>query len=197
MEASAVRIHHPNREKPQSKATKAAITLLLIASAALIAIVMIGGYDELAGATILAVAYVIIYLLMAFFVARWSRGVLPMAAGLAVIFTTFAAVAAPAWFARDKDGFTDPLIPAGLLGLLVLVLIAVQVLLILFAMRGFQQQWNIEVETRDGDHHYDDAGYESQGYADEGSGRAPDVRGVRRGSPLGASPAVLIQRPTG
>ena len=145
------------------------MTLLLIASAVLIALVLIGGYDQLAGATIVAVAYVTIYLLMAFFVARWSRGVLPMAAGLAVIFTTFAAVAAPAWFARDKDGFTDPLMPAGLLGLLVLVVIAVQVLLILFAMRGFQQQWNIEVETRDGDHHYDDAGYEPQGYADEGT----------------------------
>ncbi len=168
MEASAVRIHHPNREKPQSKATKAAVTLLLIASAALIALVTIGGYDQLAGATIVAVAYVIIYLLMAFFVARWSRGVLPMAAGLAVIFTTFAAVAAPAWFARDEDGFTDPLLPAGLLGLLVLVVIAVQVLLILFAMRGFQQQWNVEVEVRDGDHQpYDDSGYEAQEYADE------------------------------
>ncbi len=143
--------------------------LLLVASAVLIALVTVGGYEHLAGATIVAVAYVIIYLLMAFFVARWSRGVLPMAAGMAILFTTFAAVAAPAWFARDKDGFTDPLMPAGLLGLLVLVVIAVQVLLILFAMRGFQQEWNIEVEVRDGDHGgYEDSGYESQGYGSQG-----------------------------
>ena len=140
--------------------------LLLVASAVLIALVLVGGWAELAGATMIAVAYVLIYLLMAYFVARWSRGVLPMAAGMAAIFTTFAAVAAPAWFARDKDGFTDPLFPASLVGLLVLVTIVVQVLLILFAMRGFQQEWNIEIEVHEDEEQYEDSDYESQGYED-------------------------------
>lgn len=167
MEGSGIRIHHPNREKPQSKATKAGVILLLVASAALIAIILIGGWEQLAGAVMVAVAYVLIYLLMAYFVARWSRGVLPMAAALAIIFTTFAAVSAPAWFARDKDGLTDPLLPAGLLGLLTLVLIAVQVLLILFAMRGFQQEWSIEVELRE-DEQPHDAGYDERGYDERG-----------------------------
>jgi lysylphosphatidylglycerol synthetase-like protein (DUF2156 family) len=157
VEASAVRIHHPNREKPQAKATKAAVALLLVASAVLIAIATIGGYAQLAGATMIAVAYVLIYLLMAYFVIRWNRGVLPLAAGMAIIFTSFAAVAAPAWFARDKDGFTDPLLPAGLLGLLILVVIVVQLLLVVFSMRGFQQEWSTEVEVRQGDEHYEDA----------------------------------------
>lgn len=144
---------------------KAGVVMLLLASAALIALVLIGGWEVMAGAVIVAVAYVLIYLVMAFFVARWSRGVLPMAAGLAIIFTTFAAVAAPAWFARDKDGLDDPLLPAGLLGLLTLVTIAVQVLLIVFAMRAFQQEWSIEVEVRDDE--YDDR------YTGTGSGEEP------------------------
>ena len=174
VEASAVRIHHPNREKPQAKATKAGVTLLLIVSAALIAIVLFGGWSKMAGAQIVAAAYVLIYLIMAFFVAvRWSRGVLPMCAGLAIIFISMAAVAAPAWFARDKEGFANPALPPELLGLLTLVIIAVQILLIIFAMRGFQQEWNVEVEVSEGDDYgsEDGAGYEepdsSYAYADD------------------------------
>lgn len=122
--------------------------LLLVASAALIAIVLIGGWSLLAGAQIVAVAYVLIYLVMAYFVAvRWSRGVLPLAAGLSIIFVSMCAVAAPEWFARDKDGLAEAALPPGLLGLLTLVLIAVLVLLIIFAMRGFTQEWNVEVEV--------------------------------------------------
>ncbi len=167
MEASGVRIHHPNREKPQAKATKAGVILLLVASAALIAIVFIGGLSELAGAQIVAVAYVVVYLVMAYFVARWSRGVLPMAAALAIIFTTFAAVAAPAWLARDKTGLDDPLFPSGLLGLLTFVILAVQILLILFAMRGFQQEWSVEVEVREDGQPHEQAAPKSRGAPDE------------------------------
>lgn len=148
VEASTVAIRHPNREKPQAQATKAGVVLLLLASAALIAIVLIGGWSLMAGAQLVAVAYVLIYLAMAYFVAvRWSRGVLPLAAGLSVIFVSMAAVAAPAWFARDKDGLAEAALPPGLLGLLTLVLIAVLVLLTIFAMRGFTQEWNVEVEV--------------------------------------------------
>ncbi len=158
MEASGVRIHHPNREKPQSKATKAAVVMLLLASAALIAIILIGGFSKLAGATVVAVAWILIYVAMAYYVARWNRGVLPMAAALAVIFSSFAAVAAPAWFARDEPGLEDPLLPAGLLGVLTLALLGVQIVLIVFAMRGFRQEWNVEVEVREGDRYDGGAG---------------------------------------
>jgi hypothetical protein len=175
VEASGVRIHHPNREKPESKATKAGVIVLLIASAALIAIVFVGGYSQLAGAQIVAVAWVLIYALMAYFVARWNRGVLPLAAGMAILFTSFAAIAAPAWFARDKPGLDDPLLPAGLLGLLTLVIIAVQVLLILFAMRGFQQEWNVEIEVRDDqDYDYDESPGSEAEYEEQRSGE-PEV----------------------
>ena len=83
---------------------------------------------------------------MAFFVARWNRGVLPVAAALAIILLIFAAVAGPEWFDRDKTGFNDPALDEDVLGLVTLLIVPVQILLIAFAMRGFQQAWNVEVE---------------------------------------------------
>ena len=144
-------VEHPNRDKAESKATKAAVVLLLVVSAALIAIITIGGWTELQGAQPVAFAYVIVYLLMAWYVSRWNRGVLPVAAALAVLLAVLAAVAAPAWFARDEDGFNDPALAPSILGLLTVVLVPVQVLLAAVAMRGFAQKWNVEVEHRYGD----------------------------------------------
>ncbi len=138
---------HPNRDKPESKATKAAVILLLLTSAALIAIVTLGGWAELQGAQMIAVGYVIVYLVMAYYVGRWNRGVLPVASALAILFAVVAAVAGPAWFDRDKAGFDDPALEPSILGMLTLIIVPVQVLLIAFAMRGFQQAWNVEVEV--------------------------------------------------
>jgi hypothetical protein len=85
---------------------------------------------------------------MAFLVARWNRGVLPVAAALAIVMLIFAAIAGPQWFERDKVGFADPSIDAGTLGLVTLLLVPVQALLIVAAMQGFRQAWNVEVERR-------------------------------------------------
>ena len=142
---------HPNRDKPQSKATKAAVMLLLVVSAALIAIVTAGGWSTLQGAQIVSVGYVIVYGLMTFFVARWNRGVLPVASALAVLFGVIAGVAGPAWFDRDKEGYAESTLPPEMLGLLTLVIVPVQLLLIAFAMRGFTQEWNVEVEVSEDD----------------------------------------------
>jgi presenilin-like A22 family membrane protease len=139
---------HPNREKPESKLTRAIVLLLLVASAALILVIALGGWDKLEGAKPVPIAYTLIYLLFAFYVGRWNRGVLPVATALAIIMIIFAAVAAPAWFERDKEGFDSPALPESLLGILTLMLIPVQALLIAFAMRGFQQQWNVEAGSR-------------------------------------------------
>jgi lysylphosphatidylglycerol synthetase-like protein (DUF2156 family) len=140
-------ILHPNRDKAESKATKAAVILLLITSAALIAIVTAGGWSELQGAQIVSIGYVIVYIVMAVYVGRWNRGTLPVAAGLAILFAVVAAVAGPAWFDRDKAGFEDPALEPSILGLLTLIIVPVQVLLIAFAMRGFHQAWNVEIEV--------------------------------------------------
>ena len=140
--------NYPNRLKHESKQTRAAVAFLLVASAALIAIISIGGWDKLQGAKPVNIFYVLVYLLFAFYITRWNRGVLPVASALAVILIIFCAVAAPAWFARDKTGFESPLLPESLLGLLTLLLIPISLLLIVFAMRGFQQQWNVEAGSR-------------------------------------------------
>jgi lysylphosphatidylglycerol synthetase-like protein (DUF2156 family) len=138
---------HPNRDKPEAKATKAAVILLLLVSAALVLIITVGGWSELEGAQVVSFAYVIVLVAMAFFVSRWNRGVLPVAAAIAILFAVVAAVAAPAWFERDKAGFDDPTLEPSILGLLTLILVPIQVLLIAFSLRGFQQQWNVEVEV--------------------------------------------------
>jgi len=152
MEASNsdIVIVHPNRQGPEAKATKAAVILLLLTSAAITAIITFGGWSKLEGAQMSAIFYIVIYLVIAYFVGKWNRGVLPVAAALAILFAVVAIVAAPAWFDRDKVGFADPTLPPGILGLLTAVLVPVQLLLIAFALRAFQQKWNIEVEvTRD------------------------------------------------
>jgi hypothetical protein len=139
-------IEHPNREKAASKATKAVVVLLLLVSVALMLIVTVGGWDVLEGAKALQLGYMAIYLVMAYYVARWNRGILPVAAALGIILLIFAAVATPEWFDRDKAGFSNPTINEDVLGLITAILVPVQVLLIAFAMRGFAQAWNVEVE---------------------------------------------------
>jgi hypothetical protein len=151
MAEPGVRIEHPNREKAASKITRVIVVLLLLISALLVAVVTVGGWDVLQGAKALQIAYIVVYVAIAFFVLRWSRGVLPLAAALAIVLLIFAAVAAPAWFDRDQPGFTDPAIDEGILGLITALLVPVQLLLIAFAMSGFRQAWNVEVERPEGE----------------------------------------------
>lgn len=162
-------IDRPNRRKASSKTTKAVVILLLLFSIALMVVVSIGGWNKLVGAQAVLIAYVLVYLVMAFYVARWSRGVLPVAAALAIVLGIFAAVAGPAWFQRDKAGFASPEsllggagLDADLLGLITLVIVPVQILLLAFSMQGFRQSWNVEVEV------YED---EARGGVDDGGGR--------------------------
>lgn len=139
-------VEHPNRGKAASRLTRALAIVLLLASAGVVALITIGGWDTLEGARPVQILFVLVYLALALFVARWSRGVLPIIAALAIILAIFAAISAPAWFARDKTGFTDPALSSALLGLLCGLLAALQLALIVVAMQGFRQQWNVEVE---------------------------------------------------
>jgi hypothetical protein len=144
-----VTITHPNRDKPVVQATRATVVLLFLVSAGLLLIVTIGGWSVLEGATPVQIAYILIYLVLGFYALRWNRGVLPVGAGLAVLLMIFALVAGPAWFSHDKTGFAQPSINSSLLGLLTLLLVPVQILLVAFAMRGFKQGWNVELERRE------------------------------------------------
>jgi len=161
-----VRIEHPNRKKAASKITRLIVVVLLLASAGLLALVTWGGWDTLEGAKALQIFYIVLYLVMAFFVLRWSRGVLPVTSALAIIMLIFAAVSAPQWFDRDKAGFTSPALDESLLGLLTALIVPLQILLIAFAMSGFRQAWNVEVE-----HHPDDEDEPDRGDRDRESPR--------------------------
>jgi lysylphosphatidylglycerol synthetase-like protein (DUF2156 family) len=142
-------VTHPNRDKPVVQATRATVVLLLLVSAGLVFVVTVGGWKVLEGAWFVQVVYIAAYLALAFYAGRWNRGVLPVAAVLAVLLGIFALVAGPAWFNRDKTGFAEPALNAGLLGVVTLLIVPVQMLLVAFAMRGFRQGWNVEIERRD------------------------------------------------
>lgn len=140
-------IQHPNREKAESKTTKAIVVFLLLVSAALVLVITLGGWSALQGAQPFAFLYVFLNLLFAYYVSNWNRGLLTVAAALAVLFGVLALIAGPSWFARDKAGFADPALDPGMIGLLTFVLVPVQALLVVFCARAFRQRWNVELEV--------------------------------------------------
>jgi hypothetical protein len=139
----------PNREKASSVTAKFVIVLLLAATAAIAALITIGGWSLLKGGSgmgIVCAIYAILYALFAFLVARWSRGILPVAAALSMILAIFCAVGAQSWFERDRSGFDEALLPSSLIGLLVVLLGLLQLVLIAAAFYGFNQEWHVEEE---------------------------------------------------
>jgi hypothetical protein len=169
MEATTVRegyeLWRPNREKPEAQMTKALVTLVLLISAALLLIVTIGGWERLQsfGVAMMTIIYAAIYIVFAYLIARWQRGILPVAAALAIVLAIFAAVAAPGWFARAKEGLDSPALPEELLGLLTLLLVPVQLVLVAIALIAFNQNWHVEEERPVGGEPPDD--YEPEGSA--------------------------------
>jgi hypothetical protein len=152
----------PNREKAESKTTKVIVAFVLLISAGLIALIVIGGWQRLESQSVgvITLIWAGLYVLFALLVLRWNRGVLPVAAALAIIMAIFAAISAPAWFDRSKPGLSGPALPDDLLGLLCLIVIPAQVLLIAVAMVGFNQEWHVEEERPLGGYH--------DGYGGEG-----------------------------
>ncbi len=138
----------PNREKAESKTTKAVVALIFLASAGLLVLITLGGWTRLESQSVgaMTLAWAGLYVLFAFLVLRWNRGVLPVAAALAIIMAIFAAIAAPHWFARDKPGLSSPALPEDLLGLLTVIMIPLQLVLVAVAMIGFTQNWHVEEE---------------------------------------------------
>src|SRR4051794_9316741 len=155
MEAGSIRpgyeLWRPNREKPEAKSAKALVVFLLLVTAALTLVITLGGWSRLEGGKIFALLYVVLFVLFAYLVACWSRGVLPVISALAIILAIFAGISAPAWFDRSKPGLSGPALPDDLLGLLCLVLVPLQVILIAVAMVAFNQEWHVEEERPIGD----------------------------------------------
>jgi hypothetical protein len=151
---------YPNREKAASKVTKAIVAVIMLVSVALMLIVTIGGWSKLQGLKPVNFVWMIAYVIMAFYIfRRWARGLLPITAGLAILLLMMVVIAGlgasgTSWFDRSHSGFAGAQslfggggLSADFLGFLTLLLAPVQVLLIFFAMLGFSQGWNVEVEV--------------------------------------------------
>jgi hypothetical protein len=155
----------PNREKPGSITIKFVIVLLLLATAVLAGLVTIGGWSLLKGGGAmgaLCVIYALLYAFFALLVARWSRGILPVAAALSMILAIFCAVGAGSWFEREKAGLTQASFSSSVIGTLVVILGLLQLVLIGAALYGFNQEWQVEEERPIGSGE------------DYGAGAAPD-----------------------
>jgi hypothetical protein len=158
----------PNREKSESVTAKFAIVLLLAATAVTAAVITICGWSLLKGGSgmgLICAIYALLYAFFAFRVARWSRGILPLAAALSMILAIFCAVGAESWFARDKSGFDEALLPSSAIGLLVVILGLLQVVLIAAAFYGFSQEWHVEEERPIGSAEEYGAGADPEGGA--------------------------------
>jgi hypothetical protein len=150
---------HPNRDKAICKLTKLIIVLILLASIALMLVLTIGGWSKLQGLKPVNFAWCILYVIVAFYISRWSRGLLPIAAALGILLLIIAVIAGTgldgtSWFDRSHHGFASPqslLGGSGLgpsaLGTITVILIPVEVALIVFTMIGFSQGWNVELEV--------------------------------------------------
>jgi hypothetical protein len=149
----------PNREKASSKTTKLIVVVILLVSVALMLIVTIGGWSKLQGLKPVNFAWCLIYLIIAFYIARWKRGLLPIAAALAILMLIISLIAGfglsgTSWFDRGHFGYAAPQSLFGgnglspdTLGTVTLIIAPVQLLLIIFAMQGFAQGWNVELEV--------------------------------------------------
>lgn len=150
---------HPNRDKAICKLTKLIIVGILLASAVLVLLVTIGGWSKLEGMQPVDFIWAAVYVIVAVYVARWARGLLPIAAALGILLLIVAVVTAlgfagTTWLDRGNGGFAHPQSLFGgaglgpdVLGSLTLLLIPVELALIVFAMIGFAQGWNVETEV--------------------------------------------------
>jgi lysylphosphatidylglycerol synthetase-like protein (DUF2156 family) len=157
---SGYTVVYPNREKATSKTTKLIVVLILLASVVLMLIVTLGGWSKLQGLKLVNLVWCAVYLIIAYYIwKRWSRGLLPMAAAMAILLLIMCAIAGfglagTSWFDRNHFGFQAPHTIFGgkalgpdVLGTLTVILIPVQAALIVFAMIGFAQAWNVETEV--------------------------------------------------
>lgn len=149
---------HPNRDKAVCKLTKLLIVAVILASVALMLIVTVGGWSKLQGMQPVNFMWMALYVVVAIYIARWARGLLPIAAALAILLLIIAAIATfgldgTSWFDRNAYGFAAPQSLFGgrglsphELGVITLLLIPVEAALIVIAMIGFAQGWNVETE---------------------------------------------------
>jgi len=152
---------HPNRERAVCKVTRIFVVVVLLASVALMLTITVGGWSKLEGMTPVNFIWCAVYVVMAVFIARWARGLLPIAAVLGLLLLAIALIATlglggTSWFDRSGSsyGVAHALgggqgLSSNTIGTLVLLLVPVELVLILVAIVGFAQGWNVELEVPD------------------------------------------------
>lgn len=145
--ARNTRLEYPNREKASSKLMRLLVIVALAVSSALILIVTIRGWDLMQDAKQLNFVFVALNVIFIIQLLRWSRGVLPMSAGIGAFVAIFSGVSVRSWYERDAPGYADASLSADL-GFLTILIFAVQIILIVLAIIAFTQNWQIEVERR-------------------------------------------------
>ncbi|MGH3264646.1 MAG: hypothetical protein ACRDNS_21935, partial [Trebonia sp.] len=85
---------HPNRDRTICRLTKLVVAAILVASVVLMMILTIGGWSKLQGMKPVNFIWSAVYLVIAFYVMRWARGLLPIAAALAILLLIIAVIAA-------------------------------------------------------------------------------------------------------
>ena len=103
---------HPNRDKAVCKLTRVVVVLILLASIALMLILTFGGWSKLQGLKPVNFMWSAVYLVLAFYIWRWSRGLLPIAAALGILLLIIAAIAGTglagtSWFDRNHHGYAS------------------------------------------------------------------------------------------
>jgi hypothetical protein len=150
---------HPNRDKAICKITKLVIVGILLASIGLMLILTIGGWSKLEGMKPVNFIWCFLDLVLAVYILRWARGLLPIAAALGILLLIIVVIAGlgltgASWFDRNHVGFGGAQslfggagLSNGVLGAITMILIPVELALIVLSLVGFAQGWNVETEV--------------------------------------------------
>ncbi len=139
----------PNRAKASSQLTRFVLMLLLVASIALMLLVVLGGWSLLTGGTlwgVISLIIVFVYVVLTIMVGRWSRGAVTLSVAIAVLMLIFSSIGFESWFARDKADFAEAALPSDLIGLFVFLMIPVQIAVAVVASIAIKQEWHVEEE---------------------------------------------------
>lgn len=140
-------VTHPNRESAASKGTRAFVTVVLAASAILLLVITVLSWGAQAGALPFQILIGLLFAYYTYAVINWRSGVLPVAAGTALISGVFAAVSVSSWFNRGGTGYDEPAVPESVIGVLVLAFAVLQLVSVIVCLKGFQQNWQVELEV--------------------------------------------------
>lgn len=126
-------------------------------SIALMFVIVVFGWSVLEGQVPVSVSYMIIYAVLIWRVGQWARGPLAVGAALAIILAILSAIAVPTWADRDATGYASPEtiwgsagLSSSVLGLITILLVAVQIAVIVACLRAFRQEWQVELEVAAG-----------------------------------------------